>query len=464
MKAAYHMDDVFERWPVRRAVTHLAGPAVVSQMVTAAYSLTDTFFIGQTGNEAEMAAVSVSYTALLMLNTIANLFGIGGSSLLARAMGEHDRLKAEQASAFSLWGAAVFAGLYALVMAVFPRQLGTVFGAADSFLNETCTYLHYAVVLGSIPTVLVMVLSHLIRAEGGSRQASIGLCLAGVSNMVMDPLFMYPWGLNMGVAGAALATAMANWLGLGYYGLYMLRSRGSSVLSFSPSRLSFRRVIVWDILSTGFPQSIKTTMSQLSGSVMNHLAAPFGEHVVAAIGVAHKFDLIPMNVATGFSAGSLPMIGYTYAARQYDRMKQALYYTQRYALYVAAGCMALYMAFSPWLTGAFVQDQKTAQLGAQFLRVLSLALPGMTASFIFTALFQATGRAREALILSLYRKGAVDIPLLFLLNALWPMWGLVIVQPVVDSTAVLLSLYYYRRFTRQMNTLQGGDPPCPAKA
>ena len=119
------------------------------------------------------------------------------------------------------------------------------------------------------------------------------------------------------------------------------------------------------------------------------------------------------------------------------------------------------MAFAPVLTGMFIQDEQTAYMGARFLRVLCLALPGMTVSFIFTALFQATGRAREALVLSLYRKGAVDIPLLILFNAMIPMWGLVIVQPVVDTTAVLLSLWYYKRFTRQLATEQGGDKPCP---
>lgn len=464
MKTSYHVDDVFERWPVKRAVTTLAWPAVVSQMVTAVYSLTDTFFIGQMGTDTQIAAVSVSYTALLILNTIANLFGIGGSSLLSRALGGKNRPLARQAAAFSLWGALALSALYALAMAVLPRQLAVLFGATDSFLSDTCTYLHYAVVLGSVPAVLVMVLSNLIRAQGGARQASVGLCLAGVGNIVLDPLFMFPWGLNMGVAGAALATALANWLGLGYYLLYLVKNRSQGVISFSLKDLSFRRDVVWDVLSTGFPQSIKTTMSTLSGSVMNHLAAPFGEYVVAAIGVAHKFDLMPMNVATGFSAGSLPMIGYNFAAKNDRRMRETLNVALRYALYVAAACLALYMAVAPSLTSAFVQDEQTARLGAQFLRILSLALPGMTASFIYTALFQATGRAKEALVLSLYRKGAVDIPLLFLFNALWPMWGLVFVQPVVDSTAVLLSLYYYRRFVREMDAEQGGQKACPAKA
>lgn len=464
MKTSYCIDDVFERWPVRKAVKTLAVPAVASQMVTAVCSLTDTFFVGQTGSDTEIAAVSVSYTALLLLNTIANLFGIGGSSLLSRALGEHNREKASQSSAFSLWGAVVVSAAYAILMALFPQQLARLFGAGDSYLIDTCTYLHYSVVWGSLPSVLVMVFGHLVRAEGGARQAGVGLCLAGVANMVLDPLFIYPWGLNMGVAGAALATALSHWLSLGYFLLYMYRAGARTVLSLKTRHLRLPRQLVWDILSTGFPQSIKTVMSTLSGSVMNHLAAPFGEYVVAAIGVAHKFDLIPMNVATGFSAGSLPMIGYTYAARQYGRMKEALYHSQRYALYVSAGCMVVYLLFSPVLTGLFIQDEQTAQMGAQFLRVLSLALPGMTVSFIFTALFQATGRAREALIMSLYRKGAVDIPLLFLFNAIFPMWGLLLVQPVVDTTAVLLAWHFYKRFNRELQTLQGGDEPCPAKA
>lgn len=464
MKKTTHIDDVFERWPVRKAVRTLAVPAVISQLITSVCSLTDTYFVGQSGTDADLAAVSVSYTALLIFNTIANLFGVGGSSMLSRALGAHDRRQASQAAAFSMWGSILLSALYALLMALFPRRLARLFGAADLYLEETCTYLHYCVVLGAVPVVLVMVLGQLIRAEGGSRQASVGLCMAGVVKMILDPLLIFPWGLDMGVAGAALSTTLAHWLSLGYFLLYMFKKRGQTVLSFDPRLLCGLRHVAWDVLSTGFPQSIKTTMSTFSGSVMNHLAAPFGECAVAAIGVAQKFDLLPMNVATGFSIGSLPMIGYTYASRRYDRMKQALDYSLRYALCVSVGCLVLYMLFSPALTGAFVQDEQTARMSAQFLRVLALALPGMTISFIFTALFQATGRAKEALILSLYRKGAVDIPLLFILNAIFPMWGLVMVQPVVDTTAALLAWRFYKRFVRGLKQTQGGETSCPAKA
>lgn len=464
MKENAHIDDVFERWPVRKAVGTLAAPAVISQLITSICSLADTFFVGWNGTDTELAAISVSYTALLIFNVIANLFGVGGSSLLARALGEHDEKKASQAAAFSLWGALLLSGLYALLAALFPRLLARIFGASDLYLEDTCTYLHYGVVLGAVPVVLVMVLGHLIRAEGGSRQASVGLCVASVIKLALNPLLISPHGLDMGIAGAALATTLAHWLALGYFLVYVLRRRGQTAISFHPAWLRGVRAAAWDVFLTGFPQSIKTAMSALSGAAMNHLAVPFGECAVAAIGIAQKFDMLPMNVATGFSTGAMPMIGYTYASRSYDRLKKALSYAQRCALCVSGGFLVLYMLFSPALTRVFVQDEQTAQMSAQFLRVLALALPGMTVSFTFTALFQATGRAREALILSLYRKGAVDIPLMLLLDAVFPLRGLVMAQPIVDTTAALLAWRFYRRFIRELDQMQGGESKCSAKA
>lgn len=191
-------------------------------------------------------------------------------------------------------------------------------------------------------------------------------------------------------------------------------------------------------------------MSSISGSVLNHLAAPFGEYVVAAIGIAHKFDQIPMHIATGFSSGSLPMIGYNYAARRYERMQNVMKYTLRYAFYTAFAFVAAYMLLADVLTNAFVQDTMTAQTSALFIRMLCLGLPGMAGSFILTALFQATGRPKEALFLSLYRKGAVDIPLLFLFNAIFPLYGLLLVQIVVDTSALLISWLMYGRFRRKL--------------
>lgn len=210
MKAAHSMEEIFERWLVRQAVKTLSIPAVISQLSTTACSLTASLFIGQTGSDAEIAAVSVSQTAFLLLNTIANLFGIGGSCLLSWALGSHNhRRQASQAAVFSSWRATGLSLSYLLIMATFFHQLAQLFGATNAYLSDFCTYLHYSIVLGALPTVLVMIFGHLTRAKGESRPDSFGLCLAGIANKILDSIFIFPWGLNMGGADAALATAVS---------------------------------------------------------------------------------------------------------------------------------------------------------------------------------------------------------------------------------------------------------------
>lgn len=454
--------DVFEHWPEKKTVLTLAVPSIISQLVTTAYSLTDTFFIGRIGSEYDIAAVSVSYTAMIMLNTVANLFGVGGGSLLSRSLGAKDRTKARQAVSFSLWCSVLLSGIYSLLMLLFPAPLARLFGAQESFLHQAEEYLFYAIAVGAVPTVMTMVFSHLIRAEGGAKQAGFGLCLAGVANMILDPLFIFPQGLNMGVAGAALATALSNGLAVMYFLFYMVRRRDSSVLTFHPRWFTARKAVSLDILSVGFPQALKTTMSTISGSVLNHLAAPFGEYAVAAVGIAHKFDQIPMHVSTGFSAGSLPVIGYTFAACRLGRMKRVMKYTLRYSLYTALGFAGIYLLAAQALTRLFISDPLTAQTSARFLRIICVGCPGMAVSFTLTALFQATGRPKEALFLSLYRKGAGDIPLLFLMNWLFPMTGLLMVQPIVDTSAMGIAFLFYRRLAGTLYADSAEEKACTA--
>ena len=161
--------NVFEAWPVARSVQYLAWPAIAGQLITVVYSAADTFFVGQLGDEVQLAAVSVSGTALILINTIANLFGVGGSSLLSRSLGAGKPKTAQKASAFSLWCSMICALIYSLLMLSFPAQLARCFGATAASLRATQSYLFFTVSLGALPTTLTMVLSQLLRAEGRVR-------------------------------------------------------------------------------------------------------------------------------------------------------------------------------------------------------------------------------------------------------------------------------------------------------
>lgn len=463
MKASCDVMEVFERWPVRKSVNALAIPVIISQLVAAIHSLADTYFIGQSGNDKQIATISVSFTAMLVLNTIANLSGIGGSSLFSRPLDAKQYEHAAQASTFSLHGAILLSLISLFLMEISPEPIARIFGTTESFNSETHNYLRCAIVVGAVPAVMTMVLGHLIRTEGVSKQASFGLCFSAVAKFILGPVFIYPWGLNMGVSGAVLATALSNCLSAMYFIIYLNRYKGTSRLSLSPKHLTTKSDLVVEVLSIGFPQVTKPSMSIFSNPIINHLSIPYGEHIVASIGIDRKFGLLPMNIATGFSAGSLPMISYSYASGAHNRMAQALNYTQEFALSISFGFPFFYIAFFNQLVAFFIRDKNTTITSAQFLRIVALALLGMSVSFIFTGLFQAIGRVKETLFLSLYRKGSLDTPLLFVLKALFSAWRLMIVQPIVDTTAMVLTFFFYRKSVRQLTNLLGDKNLCIAK-
>ena len=199
--------ELFERTPIHKAALTLVIPTVISQLVVLVYNLADTWFIGQTGDPHQVAAVTVTYPIFMLLSAFANLFGIGGSSLISRMLGGGEQEKTGVVATFSLWAAGgvtlIYASLCFLFDGVFLRALGT---DAETLVYAK-EYLFWTVVIGGIPTVLNLVLANLIRAQGEARTASIGMSLGGIINVFLDPVFIFLFG--MGVAGAAAATCLS---------------------------------------------------------------------------------------------------------------------------------------------------------------------------------------------------------------------------------------------------------------
>ena len=201
---------LFETAPVPKAVAALVIPTVVSQLITIVYNLADTFFVGRLGDETMVAAITLCLPIFMLLTATANLFGIGGASVMSRALGAGDGDKARRAASFAIWGSVIAAAVVAVVFAAFETPLLTAFGAEGMRLEYAGDYLMYTVVGGAVPTVLSSVLAHLVRAEGKAAHAGIGLSLGGLLNVALDPLFIFDQGLGTGVSGAALATLLSN--------------------------------------------------------------------------------------------------------------------------------------------------------------------------------------------------------------------------------------------------------------
>lgn len=451
MRDRLREERVFLEVPVLRAVLTLAGPTVISQVILVIYNMADTFFIGMTGSDALITAVIVCMPAFMFLSAISNLFGIGGASVIARALGANDLRRAQSASAFAFWGCAVTTLAYSLcaraMMHPFVDLLG---GSAPEVHAEACRYLTWTVVLGGAATSLNALLGHLVRSQGQSAEAGFGIALGGVLNIALDPLFMFvllPKGNE--VLGAAVATSLSNLVAALYFLALIRRDRRATALSLRPATDCLRDGIPADVLSTGLPACLMTLLENVSYAVLENLMALSGTAMQAGIGVAKKVNMLAHCMARGMSQGVLPLIGFNYAAGRTRRMRQAVVLSMGISVALAALWMSASLLFGEQMVGAFIQhDSGSLDCGAAFLRILCLGGPFSACAYAFISFFQAVGESRKSFLLAILRKGVLDIPLMFLLVRRFPVYGIVWATPVADTLCCAAAVALFLRFLR----------------
>ena len=458
---------LFEQAPIVRAILALAIPTVISQIILVIYNMADTFFIGLTGSDARITAVTVCMPAFMFLSAISNLFGVGGASVIARALGAGDERTARNAASFAFWGCAAVTLLYAaaarLGMAAFVNLLG---GSAPEVHAEACQYLIWTVVLGGLATAWNALLGHLVRSEGRSLQAGFGIALGGVLNIGLDPLFMFvllPKGRE--VMGAAIATSLSNLIATLYFLAVIARNRRRSVLSLRPRAEALRGGIPGDVLATGLPACLMTLCENISYAVLDNLMALSGMLMQAGLGVAKKVNMLAHCMARGMSQGVLPLIGYNYASGNHRRMRSAVVIATSISVSLAAACMAACLLFSRGMIGVFIQHKSDSLVyGARFLRILCLGGPFSACAYGVISFFQAVGESRKSFVLAILRKGVLDIPLMFLLLRRIPVYGIVWATPIADVLCCAAAVALFTAFIRHLSPEAGLGRALPRRA
>ena len=441
---------LFEKTGVPRAVLALAIPTVLSQIISLIYGMADTFFVGQLGDPDQVAAVSLAAPMMLVLTALANLFGMGAASTASRFMGAKDYDSAKSAAAFGFYTALAAAVVLSISALLFTGGFLDMLGAVGGTRAYTGDYLFWVFIAGGAPMLLSLVLSHFIRADGAPKTAGFGLAMGGILNLIIDPILIFDFGFGMGVTGAALGTFIANMATLLYFLRYFLDGGANTVINPDLRRYTIRREISGQVLITGLPGMLQTLLASASNTVLNHLAKGFGSEAVAAIGIVKRIDTIPMSVSIGIAQGVMPLLGYNYAGGNRQRMKDAA----KFALFLAVGfsilCVVLFQLFTAPLVTLFIREPVTINNGIFFLRVMCISTPLMAVGFHMITLFQAVGESRPALILSVLRKGLVDIPLMLLFNLAFPLFGLAFVQPASEFVAMAAAVIFYIRFLRRI--------------
>lgn len=448
----YTEKELFETVPVPRAVATLAIPTVISQVVAMVYNLADTFFIGQIGNPYMVAAVSLVFPWFNLLTALGNLFGIGGSSLISRLLGEKCGDEVRFVSAFSIWGGAVLTLVFSVLTYLARTPILHFLGASPDTYGYAECYLFWVVVLGGVPTMASQVFGHLLRSEGYVRPASAGMMFGGILNVVLDPILIF--GMHLDVAGAAIATAVSNALSVVFFIFEYARLGDRSVVSLHPRHFTFR--FIRQIFSVGLASALATTLGNLSNMAIVKLASGYGDIPVAAYGVVKKIDQLPLNVSMGLCQGFMPLVGYNYAAGNYRRMRAASVFSWKTALVMSACFVACFACFAPGILHLFVREVQTSTLGASFLRIACLAVPLTSVNFLISYTLQAMGKGAQSAILTSCRQGLVNIPLLLLMNAIVGLYGMIWTQFVTEVIMLPVSLLMYRATFRRLPKAQAG--------
>ncbi len=443
--------ELFESVSVPRALATLAIPTIISQLITMIYNLADTYFIGITGDPYKVAAASLAYVLFFVMNALSNLFGIGGGSLISRMLGRNDADSARSVCAFSFYGTVLVSLAYALSCLAFMEPLLRVLGASDNTLGYAASYTLWVIVVGGVPSTLSMTMAHLLRSEGYARQASIGLGMGGVLNIALDPLFMFvimPAGQE--VTGAAIATMASNICALIYFAATFYRLRGRTVLSVAPRLVARGLRYTGAIFAVGFPSALGSLLACLSNVTVNNLASGYGDIPVAAMGIVKKIDMLPMNVGMGLCQGMMPLVAYNYAARNIGRMRAVIRSARICGMGFAALCIVAFELCAGGLIRLFINEAETLEMGTNFLRICCLATPFMISNFQMSYTFQAMGQGPQSLLLSSCRQGIINIPLLFLMNAVFGLYGVVWTQLLADGITLVISFALYRRLVAQL--------------
>lgn len=428
----------FNTMSVPQAVVRNAIPAMVAMLMVLVYNLADTFFIGQTHNAYQVAAVSLATPVFLIFMSVGTIFGIGGTSVISRAIGEGKEEYAKRVCSFCMWSCVVIGIALSLIFLIFMDNLLALIGASAETWNFTRSYLTIVSYCG--PFALISnCYSNILRAEGQATKAMIGQVVGNLLNIILDPIMILGFGWN--ITGAAIATVIGNTAASGYYIFYFIS--GKSLLSVKIKDFSLKDKICSSVLIIGVPASLGSILMSISQIIMNGMMAGYGDMALAGIGVAMKVTMMTGMLAMGIGQGVQPLLGYCVGAKKWERYKRILRFSLWFAFILGLATTALCYLFSNQIISVFLTEKSAFDYALDFAGILLVTSSLFGVFYVLINALQAMGAATASLIINLSRQGIIYIPALFILNKILGVTGLVWAQPVADILSISIAVGLY---------------------
>lgn len=425
--------------PVPKAILTLSVPTVLSTIVALLYNLTDTYFVGLLDDPVQLGAISLAFPVFMVIQAIGNMFGNGAPAYISRCLGAGEHDEAKRTSAVSVYVASIMTLVMTVLVFLFMNPIIHLLGTSPDTVKPTRDYLN--IIVGfSVFLTLQGILPAILRSEGKVKEAVIGMAIGTGLNIILDPVFILL--LHCGVAGAAWATIIGNFVAVIYYVSAFLRGRSSlsiALRDFKPSK----RILI-EVLKIGVPSSIAQVIMSFTNILLNNLAAGYGDYVVSAYGVAGKMVTMVVMITLGYVSGYMPFAGYNYGAKKYRRMLSALKFTIMSGTGICLVMLIPFLWLAPAYMRMFTSEKEIIQVGCLFLRGYAWVVPGMALQTALMCTFQAVGAAGRATLLNLGKQLLFCIPFLWLFNRWWGLKGLVYAQTGADlcttALAVLLAI------------------------
>ncbi|MEQ2677481.1 MATE family efflux transporter [Enterocloster citroniae] len=430
--------------PIPKALLAMGLPTMIGMMINALYNLVDAFFVGGLGT-SQMGAISVAFPLGQVVVGLGLLFGNGAASYISRLLGRGDKDTADQVASTALYSSILAGALMILLTLIFLTPILRLLGATQSILPYALAYGGIYVTF-SIFNVFNVTMNNIVTSEGAAKTTMCALLSGAVLNMVLDPVFIY--GLDLGVAGAAIATALSQVISSLVYLAYILCKK--SMFTFRPSQCRYSPQIMSEILKIGVPTLVFQLLTGLSITLINMQAKEYGDSVIAGMGAVTRIISMGSLMVFGFLKGLQPIAGYSYGAKKYDRLRQAI---RTSILWSTIFCTVYGLAMAVFPTAVISQftkgDMEMIQAGQKALRANGLSFLLFGYYTVYSSLFLALGKAREGFILGACRQGICFVPIILALPALWGINGILYAQPAADIISAIVAVTMSVRLHRE---------------
>ncbi len=423
----------------------LAVPVVLAMVLGVVYNFVDTWFISLTGDSDLVAGVSVCAPVFVLAIAMGDIWGLGGSSLISRLLGEHKDEEAGGVSAFCLYAAFITGVVYMAIMLVFQKPILLLLGANESSMPHASAYFMW-IALGTPFIIFQMIPNNQLRTEGLAKLGMWAAIAGSVANMILDPVLIF--GLGMGAAGAALATSISNVLSGVIY--ILIIKRKCHVITLDAKKAISAVNSVGEVLRIGIPASVTNIMNSLSMMVTNRALQPYGNEAIAAMGIAFKINMISLMTLIGFAFGGQPLFGYNYGNKDTKRFKSILKFAYFFEAGMGAAFAIILFFAAPVLMRFFMDDPLVVESGIAIIRFMQLSSILVGVPLVSTCVCQAVGNASGALILSLSRQGIIFFIAIAIMSRILGFNGILLAQPVSDLLTGIIALFLISGVLKRM--------------